>query len=226
LEFLKEVFVKSKTLSLLVVCIAGILSSYAGNLSRSSMDAVTAATANNECKFVLPIQTTATSATVTWTETHKDGAATFWCDIVNPPVVKRAVTSNERANKTISVTNLNPNTPYYIRIEMLKSGESPYAATGSFTTKATTTGVSSVFYHENISSHIAGNKLILGSEVSAGDRITLTDFQGRTVYTHIRAAGETSVSFSEKSPGAYLVGIKRNNAGLETFLFISGMRSF
>ena len=191
--------------------------------SAASVDAVTAATVNNRCTFNLPITATSTTATVTWTEVFaNEGTAQFCWDIVDPPVNCRAVTSSERSTGTIELTGLNPSTMYYIYLEANKTGETPYAATGSFTT----TGGNAV---RRVASQrasgplfrIRGREFIVESGLSQGDRFVFSDLSGRIIFSHIVETGERSFQFNRTGASVFLIRCIRNNRLVASRLFIS-----
>jgi hypothetical protein len=111
------------------LCIAALFSIGAIATAHAEVDAITAATLNNSLKFVLPIPVTSTTATVSWTFSHTDGAAVF---TYNGTAV--TLTAAQRTAKSISLTGLTPSTLYTIDLLSSKSGETSAEAKGSFTT--------------------------------------------------------------------------------------------
>jgi hypothetical protein len=216
--------VKTKILTCTILCFSAFTSSFAGGLSHANVDAVTAATVNNECTFNLPVAVTSTSATVQWTEQRKGGSASFCYGIVNPPSPCRAVSSTERTLKTIQLTGLTPETTYYIYIEMSISGENPYAASGSFTTAAAT-GITapvpakreSVFYR-------AGNTIVFGNGIVSGDKIVGSDISGRILFSVAVSAGASSVQIPRNAAGMCLVQVMRDGTILATIPFVTMTR--
>jgi hypothetical protein len=218
---MKQGFVSISTL-----CFALFSSPQAGSLSSTSVDAVTAATVNNKCKFTLPVQSTDTSAVVTWTEQKNEGSASFCFGTASPPATCRPVSSTERSSRTIVLTGLNPKTTYNIYIEMTKSGETPYAASGSFSTLGALTVMPYSIVPNKSLSRVFENRLVIGAGILPGDRIIQTDLAGRVVFSHVLGKGERSVPLFVKGHGVYPVAVLRGGATLEKFSFIAGFRTF
>jgi hypothetical protein len=213
-------------ISFSALCFSLMVSSHAGALSSTSVDAVTAATVNNKCKFNLPVLTADTSATVMWTEKETGGSASFCFGTTAPPATCRPVTSTERSSKTILLSGLTPKTTYYIYVEMTKSGETPYAASGSFTTMAPLRALSVAGMPNKSFSRVLENRLVIGSGIMPGDRVIQTDLTGRVVFSHVLGEGERSLPLFAKGHGVYPVAVMRGSITLEKFTFIAGFRTF
>jgi hypothetical protein len=212
---------KRKWLYCVILFVMCLMSSNAGQLSRSSVDAVTAATVNNKCKFNQPVQAADTSATITWTEGETGGTASFCYGTTNPPAPCRAVTAMERSAKAILVSGLKPSTQYYIYIEMTKSGETPYAASGSFSTTAKASIISPVRPPSQSLISLTGNRLTLGTGVQPGDRIVVTDLSGRIMVERTDAGRSAGFDLPRNARGVYFVRLVRGNVALATVTFVN-----
>jgi hypothetical protein len=214
----------------LIVCLAVIAavveSAYSGQLSSSSIDAVTAATVNNSCKFNYPIQATDTSAVITWAEEKNGGTCSFCYGKVSPPSTCRAVLATERTTSTINLTGLSPSTTYFIYIEMTKPGESPYAASGSFTTTTKAAIAVPVVQASGRPSIFTGNHISLGTDVFPGDRIVQTDLAGREIYSRVVRGNEPAMSLANPGHRVTVVSIKRGNTVVRSFKLLSMIKGF
>jgi hypothetical protein len=194
----------------------------ASTYSATGFDAITAATVNNMCKFNYPLSVTATSAAITWTERRSGGTAKFSWGTDQANLTTRAMTATERANSTIAMTGLQAGTTYYIRVEMTKSGETPYAATGSFTTLAATAVRSSVPAANRVPLSISATRIDYGTTILPGDRITILDMQGRTVLEHVARLGEQALSLQNLQPAGAVVSVYRGYSLITRNAFVIG----
>lgn len=190
-----------KKMFVLAISVAGAISQAFGTGS-SVVDAVSSATINNNCKFVVPLTTTSTTAAIRWTETRTGSTCNFCYGTVSPPSTCRAVTAVERNAKTINLSGLLSGKTYYTYIQMTQPGETPYAASASFVTQPASGAYGPVISSKSTLSRISGNRLYFGSEILPLDRISAFDFTGKTLFTHSVSQGEAAMPLPRAIPAA------------------------
>jgi hypothetical protein len=190
------------------------IASGSGKYASSPVDAVTAATVNNRCNFTLPITVESTTATVTWTEPFiEEGTARFCYDTVDPPLNCRAVTPTERTAATIGLTGLNPLTNYYIYFEATKTGETPYAASGSFTTAGSNViRIAGSQRNSEPLFRIRNGECLVETGLRQGDRIVFSDLSGKILFSHAMGPGERSFHFKRTGASVFLVRCIRSGS--------------
>jgi hypothetical protein len=188
-----------------------------------SVDAVTAASLNNQLKFVSPIAVTATTATVVWTFSHTDGSGVLTYASTSADSKTITLSAAQRAAKSIDLTGLTPNTTYNIDLLLSKPGETSAEATGKFTTKAGTSAIKPLFANNVIQTHLEHSRLILGSSVLSGDRVIVFEATGRKVMNHTVRPNEPSIDMPAAGSHAYVVSIQRGGASTYIGTLLSGL---
>jgi hypothetical protein len=177
------------------------------------VDGITAATENNKCTFILPIETTATSAVIKWTEAHSGGMGVF-CYGKSVADNCRNVTAVERIAKTIELTGLESGTTYHVRVEFTKPGEVPYAATGTFTAKDPAAVGGSRRHETKRETYVVGGSGILAPGTpQPGDVFAVMDLQGALV-GEIDVGSDSTRSLSRLSEGIFVVILRRDGTAI------------
>jgi hypothetical protein len=173
-----------------VVCVVTMMSTVAGSLARESVDAITAATTNNQCKFVTPFTVTNSTASIAWSFDHIDGSGVlkYWTTATDTIAV--TLTAAQRASKTISLSGLKPGTTYSINLLLSKSGETSAVATGSFKTTGATNVLMRNTKFSGRAASLQGKTIVFGSQGLPGDAMVIFDCRGRKVLKHRVAQGE------------------------------------
>lgn len=195
--------------------------------SPAQVDAVTAATMNNSCQ-ITSLTATSSSFTVMWTEDRSGGTMVIQYGTTNPPTTSKAVSSSERAAKSITITGLQPATKYYVVITMTKSGETPYGANGEVTTQAgTSVLIKNLSKNGGISiMKTTSGIAISGKETNANSSIvTLCNAKGGVVLTKRLNVENGLFSGLLKTgalvPGAYFMSIKAGNSSFHKQIIIN-----
>jgi hypothetical protein len=199
---------EKKYLKTFLIFFVFVVNLFARSLFKDDVDAITEATINNSCKFVLPIETTDSSAIIKWTETRNGGKATFCYDTIEPPLVCRSVTSIERTIKTINLYGLKPSTTYYIYLEVTQTNYTPYAASGSFTTKAKSANLIKIDKNKEQDNIYAKRKIIfVNKKLYKNDKITITNIYGQNICNFILNNNCSSLKININSAGLYIIQI-------------------
>jgi hypothetical protein len=177
----------------------------------AEVDGITAATVNNQCRFVLPIETSSTTATIKWTEEHVGGTGDL-CYGIDSPSNCQKVSATERVDKTILLTGLLPSTTYQIRIEFTKPGELPYAAVATLTTKApSAAGLPRHTTAERQTYTVGGSGIVAPGEARPGEVLAVMDQQGRLV-GEISVGSDSTHGLARLSEGIFVVILRRDGS--------------
>jgi hypothetical protein len=181
------------------------------------IDAVTAATVNNQCQFVFPIVVTGSTAAISWTFDHTGGSGIFKYWTSPTDTVTITLSASERTSMTIVLTGLKPATQYNIYLLLSKTGETSAAATGAFTTSSTSVHNGKIEDGTEKVTRLRGKAIFFGREVRPGDNVTVFDFRGRKILMHRVTEGEGSCDLPANANSAVVIriaghGTVRNNA--------------
>jgi hypothetical protein len=176
----------------------------------TQVDAITAATVNNDCKIV-SITPGSTSAVITWSESHPEKPATsiVYYDTVNPPAFHRTITDAERAETTVTITSLASSKKYYFVIDIKESPINWYQATGNFTTLAAT-----ALGQNQKRSWFDSHSLL--SRALPGDAYVISDLQGAVVAEDFFASDRMSLKVPDRGPGLYMISLVRHGSIIGT----------
>ncbi len=168
---------------------------FAGAYAAAACDATTGAS----CK-VVGVKTTLSSATLTWTEKHRNGTRNF-CYGIGSPSKCAKVTSRARGTKEQVVNGLNANTKYSYKFFGIWKGKTKSVVTGTFTTNSSACGTSVISVVE-----VGGVVLSVSGDSLENALVTLTrksDNQAIAVDTTDLSGGY----FFEVDPGTYEITV-------------------
>jgi hypothetical protein len=185
------------------------------------VDAVTSATLHEACQFTLPIAVTSNSATIEWNEYHPEqGSATLSYGTSKTNLTKRDVTLNERANMKLVLTGLSPNTNYFLFYEATSTEHDPYGDTTSIKTQKLSRTMQSFTNSKNIPLELLDHSVRLGSQAKPGDRLIISDCEGRTFYDHSVSGNDGIIGLPTASKGVYVLIYSRHGKLLDNKRFI------
>jgi hypothetical protein len=197
--------------ALVVILCASFLQAASSSLAK--VDAITAATVNRSCKFSTPTVTT-TTATIKWTESHSNGTATFSYGTDPTKLTTRAVTASERSAKTIVLNGLTPTTTYSMQYLVSTSGETPYEASGTFVTAASSAVLPQSDAAKSAPLEFFDHSVRLG-DMSAGDHLLVFDGKGRTLLSYYVTPNEATITLPSQLKGVVFLKYSRKGAVLD-----------
>ncbi|MBN1575980.1 MAG: fibronectin type III domain-containing protein [Chitinispirillaceae bacterium] len=195
-----------------------VFSAWASKASVTEVDAVSQATVRNNLKFNLPIYVTSDSAIITWTITKgSSGNHELSWGEASADLTSRAVTSEERSNKTVKLSGLSPNTAYKIRLEVThpQNTKTPCADTATITTNPGTFAARRSSTESRIPPELRDRLLRLGSSAMPNDRVIIADCKGRTLLDHTVRENERSVALPSRTKGVYFLIYRRHGTLLD-----------
>jgi hypothetical protein len=187
------------------------------------VDAVTQATLGSAALFTLPIAVTSNSATVEWNEWHSDqGTAVLSWGTNKNSLTKRNVTLSERANMKLVLTGLSPSTTYYLFFEVTDSEHDPYGDTATIKTSKVSGVIQNFALSKNVPLELLDHSVRLGSQVRPGDRLVISDCEGRTLFNHAISGSEGMIALPSIAKGVYVLTHSRQGKMLDKKRIVKG----
>jgi hypothetical protein len=203
------------------LCATLIVSIQASTNKTKNVDAISGATLSTECAFTLPIKVTTRSATIEWAEWFADqGTATISYGLTAANLTTRPVTGLERSYSKLELTELLPNTSYFVFLKVTSTEHDPYGDTATIKTMDPSQALQQFVSSKNVPLEMLDHSVKLGSQARPGDRLAMTDCNGRTIFNHVVSASEGIIGLPSAAKGAYFLTYYRQGKLLDKKLFI------
>ena len=202
------------------LCATLIVSIQASTKKTEKVDAFSGATIRNECSFTLPFAVTTHSVTIQWVENYgSDGTATISYGLNKTTLTTRDVNGAERGDQKLVLSGLLANSSYFVFLKVTGQDQDPYGDTATFKTNSSH-ALQQFVSSKNIPLELLDHSVKLGSQARSGDRLTLTDCKGRTIFDHVVSASEGIIGLPASAKGAYFLTYCRQGRLLDKKLFI------
>jgi hypothetical protein len=207
---------KLKACAAAIICAAVVFSVHGKTSKAQEVDAITEATLHGECQFTLPFKVTATTITVDWNEQYApDGTPTISYGTSKTNLTTRAVTVSERTAMKLTLTGLKANTSYFILYEVSMVDMGAYGDTTTVKTSGTIGALRNFAGATNMPLELLDHSVQLGSKALAGDRLIISDCEGRMLFNYSVKGSEGKVNSPSLSKGIYFFTVIRQGKLLE-----------